>query len=146
MPYSLWPHGLQHSRLPYSLHFPRFCSNSCPLSLWYHSTISSFVATFSSCPKLFLVSGYIQRIGLLHQVGKVMELQLQHLSFQWIFSVDFILDWWAWSPCCPRDSQETSPAPHSKSINSLVLSLLNGPPLSSVPDFWKNHPDYTDLC
>ena len=137
MLYSLWTHGLQHTRLPYSLHSPRFCSNSCPLSLWYHSTISSFVATFSSCPKFSLASGYFQRIGLLHQVGKVMELQLQHLSFQWIFSVEFILDWWAWSPCCPRDSQETSPAPQFESISSSMLSFLYGPTITSLHDFWK---------
>ena len=42
----------------------------------------------------------------LHQVAKVME--LQHRSFQWIFRVDFLYDWLVWSPCCPRESQESS--------------------------------------
>ena len=52
-----------------------------------------------------------------------------------------------WSPCSPRDSQESSPAPRFKNISSLVLSLLYGPTLTSVHDFWKNHSfDYTDLC
>ena len=139
MPYSLWPHGLQHTRLPYSLHSPRFCSNSCPLSWWCHPMISSFVATFSSCPRFFLASGSFQRIGLLHQVGKVMELQLQHLSFQWIFRVDFILDQWAWSPCCPRDSQETSTAPQFDSSSSSMLSFLYGPTLTSLHNYWKQH-------
>ena len=36
----------------------------------------------------------------------------------------FLLDWLAWSPCSPRDSQESSPAQQFKSINSLALSLL----------------------
>ena len=36
------------------------------------------------------------------------------------------------SPCCPRDSQESSPAPHFKSINSLALNLLYGSTLTSV--------------
>ena len=32
-------------------------------------------------------------------------------SFQWIFRVDFPQDWLVWSPCCPRDLAESSPAP-----------------------------------
>ena len=43
-----------------------------------------------------------------------------------------------WSPCCPRDSQESSPAPHFKGINSLVLCLLNNPALTSVHDYWED--------
>ena len=50
---SLRPHGLQHTRLPCLLLFPRVCSNLCPLSQWCHSTISSSAAPFSSCPSVF---------------------------------------------------------------------------------------------
>ena len=51
------------------------------------------------------------------------------------------------SPCSPRDSQESSPAPQFKSINSSVLSLLYNPTLTPILDYWKNHSfDYTDLC
>ena len=39
-----------------------------------------------------------------HQVAKVLEFQLQHQSFQWIFKIDFHQDWLVWSPCSPRDS------------------------------------------
>ena len=46
---------------------------------------------------------------------------------------------WVWSPCSPRDSQESSPTPHFKSINSLVLSFLHSPTLTSIHDHWKNH-------
>ena len=85
--------------------------------------------------------------GSSHQVAKVLELQLQHQSFQWIFRVDFLQDWLVWSPCSPRNSQESPPAPQFESISSLVLSLLYGPTLISVHDYWKNHSfDYTDLC
>ena len=46
-----------------------------------------------------------------------------------------------------RDSQESSPTPQFKSINSLALSLLYGPTLTSIHDYWKNHSlDYTDHC
>ena len=43
------------------------------------------------------------------------------------------------SPCSPRDSQESSPTPQFKSINSSALSLLHSPTLTSIHDHWKNH-------
>ena len=43
------------------------------------------------------------------------------------------------SPCSPRDSQESSPTPQFKSINSLALSFLYSPTLTSIHDHWKNH-------
>ena len=61
--------------------------------------------------------------------------------------VDFLLDWLVWSPCSPRDSQESSPAPEFKRINSSMLSLLYGPTLTSLYDYWKNYSfEATDLC
>ena len=57
--------------------------------------------------------------------------------------VSFRMDW-VGSPCSPRDSQESSPAPQFKSINSLALSLLHSPTLTSIHDHWKNHS--LDLC
>ena len=48
---TLWPHGLQHSRLPCPSPTPRAYSNSCSLSQWCHPTISSSVVPFSSCPQ-----------------------------------------------------------------------------------------------
>ena len=51
------------------------------------------------------------------------------------------------SPYSPRDSQESSLAAQFESINSLALSLLYGPTLISVHDYWENHSfDYTDSC
>ena len=54
---SLPPHRLQHARLPCLPFYPRVCSNSCPLSQWCHSTISSSFSHFSSCPQSFPASG-----------------------------------------------------------------------------------------
>ena len=42
-----------------------------------------------------------------------------------------------WYPCSPRDSHESSPTPQFKSVHSLELSLLCGPTLTSVHDYWK---------
>ena len=68
---------------------------------------------------------------------KYWEFQLQHQSFQWIFRTDFLLDGLVGSPCSPRDSQESSPTPQFKSINSSALSFLYSPTLTSIHDYWK---------
>ena len=54
---SLWFHGLKHARLPCPWPSPRNCSNSCSLSWWCHSTISSSVVPFSSSLQSFPTSG-----------------------------------------------------------------------------------------
>ena len=87
---SLRPHTLQHIRLPSPSYSPGVCSNSCPLNQWCHPTIMSSVTLFSSCLQSFPVSGFCSvSFGSSHQVAKVLELQLQHQSFQCIFRVDF---------------------------------------------------------
>ena len=48
---SLWPHGLQHTRLAYSSPSPGVCTNSCPLSWWCYPTILSSATPMSSCPQ-----------------------------------------------------------------------------------------------
>ena len=83
--------------------------------------------------------GLFQWIGSSNQVAKVLEFQLQHQSFQWICRNDFLYDGLVGSPCCPRDSEESSPTPQFKSINSLALNFHYGPILISVHDYWKNH-------
>ena len=75
----------------------------------------------------------------LNEVAKVLEFQLQHQSFQWIFRTDFLHTWLVGSPCCPRDSQESSLTPQFKSISSSVLSFLYGTTLTSIHDYQKNH-------
>ena len=83
--------------------------------------------------------GLFQWVSSSHQVAKVLEFQLQHQSFQWIFRTDFLQDGLVWSPCNPRDSQESFPTPQFKSTNSSVLSFLYSPTLTSTQDYWKNH-------
>ena len=52
--------------------------------------------------------------------------------------ISFRIDW-TWFPCSPRESQESSPTPQFKSINSLALRFLHSPTLTSLHDYWKNH-------
>jgi len=76
---SLQPLGLQHTRHPCPLLSPRVCSNSCPLSHWCHPAISFSVTPFSY-PQSFPAPGSFQMSQFLHQVAKVLELQIQHQS------------------------------------------------------------------
>ena len=52
-------------------------------------------------------------------------------------SISFGID--RFDPCSPRDSQESSPTPQFKSMNSSVFSFLYGPTITSIHDYWKNH-------
>ena len=135
---SLWLHGLQHARPPCPPPTPGVYSNSCLSSQWCYPTILSSVIPFS-CLQSFPASGSFQMSQFSHQVAKGLEFQLKHHSFQWIFMTDFLQDSLVGSPCSPRDSQESSPTPPFKSINSLVLSFLYSPTLTSIHDYWKNH-------
>ena len=71
--------------------------------------------------------------------GQRIGVQLQHQSFQWLFRTDFLYEGLVGSPCSPWDSQESSPTPQFKSINSSALSFLYSPTLTSIHDYWKNH-------
>ena len=136
---SLRPHGPQHARPSCPSPSPRVRPNPCPLSRW---CIQPSHPLSSPSPPAFSLSqhqGLFQWVSFLHQVAKRLEFQLQHHSFQWIFRTDFLYNWLVGSPCSPRDSQESSPIPQFKSINSSVLSFLPSPTLTSTHDYWKNH-------
>ena len=110
----------------------------CPSRRWCHPTISSSVIPFSTCPQSFLHEGLFKWVSSSHQVVEVLEFQLQHQSFQWTPRTDLLEDGLVGSPCSLTDSQEPSPTPQFKSINSLVLSFYS-PTLTSIHDYWKNH-------
>ena len=107
---------------------------------WVSDAIEPSHPLLSPCCPAFRLSqchGFYQWVGFSHQVAKVSEPQLQHQSFQWIFRINFLFNWLVWSSCSSRDSQESPPAPQFERIISLVLSLLYGPILTSVHDYWK---------
>ena len=87
---------------------PGVCSNLCPLSHWYHPTFSSCVTPFSSCLQSFPVLPSFPMSWLF--ASGSLSIAASASSFRWIFRVDFLYDWLVWSSCCPRDSQESSPA------------------------------------
>ena len=79
-----------------------------------------------------------QRINSSNEVAKVLEFQPQHHALQRNLRAYLLQNGLVGSPCSPRDSQESSPTPQFKSINSLVLSFLHSPTLISIHDHWKN--------
>ena len=135
---SFWPHGLQQARHPCPSPSPTACSNSCPVSWWYHPTILSFVVPFSSCLQCFPASGSFLMSQLFasggQSIGASASASVLLMNIQDLFPLGLV-----WSPCSPRDSQESSPTPQFKSINPSALSLSYGPTLTSIHDYWKNH-------
>ena len=135
---SLWPHESQHARLPYH-QLPDLTQTHVD---WVSDTIQPSHPLSSPHPPAFNLSqrqGLFKWVSSSHQVTKVLESHFQHQSFQWIFRTDFLSDGLIGSPCFPGDSQESSPTTQFKSINSLALSFLYSPTLTSIHDHWKNH-------
>ena len=85
------------------------------------------------------LQGLFQWVNSLHEVAKILEFQHQHQCFQRTPKADLLQNGLVGSPCSPRDSQESSPTPKFKSINSLSLSFLYSPTFTSIHDYWKNH-------
>ena len=136
---SLRPHEPQHSRLPCPSPTPRVHPNPCPLCWWCHPTISSSVIPFSSCPQSFPASGSFQVSQLFASGGQSIGVSASASVLPMNIQDWFPLGWTGWISLSPRDSQESSPTPQFKSINSSVLSFLYSPTLTSIHDHWENH-------
>ena len=141
---SFWPHGLQHARLPCPSLSSRVCSNSCSLSQWCY---------FILCYRLLLLLSVFPSIRFFSD-----ELTL-HITYPkyWSFSfsispsneysglISFRIDWF--DLLVVQGTQESSPASQLESFNSSASSLLYGPTLTSVHDYWKYLSfDYIDFC
>ena len=136
---SLRPHESHHARPCCPSPSPRVHSNSCPSSQWCHPAIAFSVIPFSSCLQSLQASGSFPMSQLFAWGGQNIELQLHHQSFQWTPRTDLLQNGLVKSPCSPRDSQESSPTPQFKSINSSELSFIHSPTLTSIHDYQKNH-------
>ena len=104
---SLQPHEPQHARPPCPSPIPRVYPNSCPLSRWCHTTISS------RCPPLLLLSIVPNiRASSGQNIGVSASASVLLMNIQ----VWFPLGLTGLISCCPKDFQESSPAPHFKNI------------------------------
>ena len=75
------------------------------LSHWVGDAIQPFYPLLSPFPPALNLSKHhnlFKWVSSSHQVAQILELQLQHQSFQWTFRVDFLKDWLVWSPSCLR--------------------------------------------
>ena len=146
---SLWPHVLQHIRLPCPSPAPRICSHSCPSSQWSHPTISSSVIPFSSWLQSFPASGSFPMSQFFTSGGQ--SFGTLALASVLPMNIKDIQDWFplgetGWISLLLA-SQESSATLQFKSINSSALSFLYSPTLTSIHDHWKNHSlDLMDLC
>ena len=116
-------------------HLPEFAQTHVH---WVGDAIQPSCPLSPPSPPAFNLSqhqGLFQWVNPSYQVDKVLELQLQNQSFQWIFRIDFISEWLVWSACRSRDSQESSLIPQFKNISSSALILLYGPTLISIHDY-----------
>ena len=136
---SVWPYGLQHARLPCPSPTPRACSHLCPSSQWWHPTISSSVIPFFSHLQSFPESGSFPVTQFLTSGGQSIGASASASVLPMNTHDWFPLGWTGWISLQSQDSQESSPTPQFKSINSSVLSFPYSPTLTSIHDHWKNH-------
>ena len=137
---SLWPHGL-HAAHQASLSFTVSWSllKLMSIELVILSNHLILCCPISSCLQFFPASEYFPMSRLFTSGGQSIAASASASVLPMNIQVWFPLFWLIWSPCSPRDSQESSPAPQFKSISSSVLSLLYGPTLIFINDYWKNH-------
>ena len=145
---SLWSHELQHARPPCPSPTLGVHSNTCPSSRWCHPAISSFVVPFSSCPQSLPASGSFPMSHLFASGGQSIGVSASTSVLPMNNQDGFPLGWTGWislQPVLvfhsfgPRDFQESSPTPQFKTMNSLTLSFLYSPTLTSIHDHRKNH-------
>ena len=134
---SLQPYELQHARPPYPSPTPGVHSDSRPWSQWCHAAISSSVVPFFSCPQSLPASESfpMSLSNSSHEVAKVLEFQHNSLQRPRADLQNGLVG----SPCGAKDSQESSPTPQFKSINSLAVSFLHSSTLTCIHDHWKIH-------
>ena len=124
-------HELQHARPPCPSPTPRVYSNTCHLSQWCQPIISSSVVPFAFCLQTFPALGFFQMSQFFtssaHSIGASASTSVLPKNTQ---------DWspLEWTDWITLQSQESSPPPQFKSINSSALSFLYGPPFTSIHD------------
>ena len=126
---SLRSNGLQHARLPCPSPSPRVFSNSCPLMPSNHLVL---------CHPLLLLPSVFSSIRVFSNESALHVRWPKYWSFSFSIShsneysgsISFRL-----TDLISLHSQESSPTPQFKSINSLMLSFLYGPTLTSVHDY-----------
>ena len=129
---SLRPHESQHARPPCPSPSRGVHSDSPPSSQWYHPAILSSVIPFSSCLQSLQASESFPMSQLFTWGGQSTGVLALSSFLPKKSQGRSLSEWTGWISCSPRDSQESSPTPQFKSINSSALSLLHSPTLTSI--------------
>ena len=136
---SLWPHGLQHTRLPCPSPTARAYSNSCPSSLWCHPTISSSVIPFSSCLQSFPATGSFQMSQFFtlggQSIGVSVSATVLPTNIQDRFPLELIGFISLQSKGLSRVFSNTTVQKHQ----FFSAQRSSHPTLTSIHDHWKNH-------
>ena len=125
----------------------RVCWNWCQLRWWYHPTIPSCATLFSSCPQSFPPSGSLPMSWLFasngQSIGASASASVLPMNIQGWFPLRLTSLTSMQSKGLSRVLSSTT---QFESINSLAFSLLYGPTITVIHDYWKKHTiDYTDL-
>ena len=137
---SLWPHGLQHSRLPCLSLSPGVSSNSCPLSRWCPPTISSCVIPFSSCLQSFPASGSFLMCWLFASGGQSIGASASASvpSNEYSGLISFRMEWL--DLLAVQGTLKSLLQHHSSKASILRHSAFFMVQLSqSIHNHWKNH-------
>ena len=132
---SLWPHGLPG--LPVHRQLPQFTQIHVR---WVGDAIQPSHPLSSPSPPNFNLSqhqGLFKWLSSSHQVAEGLKFQLPRQSFnEYSGLISFRMDWL--DLLAVQGTQESSPITQFKTINSLALSFLHSPTLTSIHDYWKN--------
>ena len=136
---SLGLHGLQHARLPCPSPTPRACSTSCPIKLVMPSNHLIICHPLLLLPSIFpRIRDFSNESGLHMMWPEYWSSSFNtRPSNEYSGLISFRTDWL--DLLQSKNSQESSPTPQFKSINSSAPSFLYCPTFTSIHDYWKNH-------
>ena len=134
---------------------PRIAACQASLSLTISQSLPKFMFTTSVMPSSHLIQKWCSLLllpSIFSNTGDFSNESAVHIRWPkyWSFSfslspsnkysglITLKIDWF-WSPCCPRDFQESSLTPQLKGINSSALCLLYDPTLTTMRDHWEDH-------
>ena len=136
---SLWPHEPQHARPLCPSPTPGVHPSPCSLSWWCQETISCSVVPFSSCPQSFPASESFQMSQLFTSGGQSIGVSAS-TSVVPVNTQDWSpLRWTGWISLQFKGLSRVFSNNTVRSIDSLALSFLYSPTVTSIHDFWKNY-------
>jgi len=136
---SLLPHESQHASPPCPSPSPGVHSDSRPSSRWCHPAVSSSIVPFSSCPQSLPASESFPMSQLFASGGQSIGVSALASLIPKNTQDQSPLEWTSWISLQPKGLSRVFSNTTVKSINSLALSFLHSPTLTSIRDHWKNH-------